>query len=70
MLSTCKKNWFNTLSEALESEGLQDYWSNYNISYGETARQSCKVENVRFMKHMIIFREINGMYERPVHYFL
>ena len=65
-----KRNWFETLAESLESEGLQEHWQNYNISYGETARQSVYVENSRFMKHISITRETDGRYERPIHYFL
>ena len=58
------KNWFETLSEALSAEGLENIWENQNISYGETARQSIG------KKHIVIFRENNGMYERPIHYTL
>jgi hypothetical protein len=59
-----KQNWFPTLNQALESEGLTDLWPfGLNVSYGE---------NVRFVTEcnrlVTIFRETNGMYERPVHY--
>ena len=58
------KNWFETLYEALESENLLDLWDNQPISYGETARQT------HGSHHIVIYRENNGMYERPVHYTL
>lgn len=59
-----KQNWFPTLNQALEAEGLIDLWPfGLNVSYGE---------NVRFTtdcgRLVTIFRETNGMYERPVHY--
>jgi hypothetical protein len=61
---TSKQNWFPTLNQALEAEGLIDLWPfGLNVSYGE---------NVRFTtdcgRLVTIFRETNGMYERPVHY--
>jgi hypothetical protein len=58
-----KQNWFNTLNEALNSENLIELWPfGRNISYGENVR--IVVED----RLISIFRNDNGMYERPVHY--
>jgi hypothetical protein len=59
-----KQNWFETLNSALESEGLVDLWPlGTNVSYGE---------NVRFTtdcnRHISVYRENDGRYERPIHY--
>lgn len=59
-----KQNWFDTLNQALESEDLVDKWPlGLNIGYGEHARVDTD-DNI----HISIFRETNGMYERPIHY--
>lgn len=56
-------NWFNTLNEALNSEGLLDTWSILdNISYGQTFRYFSAGECIS------IYRDERGMYERPIHY--
>ena len=56
-------NWFPTLNDALDSEGLVDIFPlGANINYGET---------LRFVKDgtfVTIYRDERGMYERPVHY--
>lgn len=57
------KNWFPTLNDALESEGLVEYWPlGENINYGETKRF------VKDGKFLSVYRDERGMYERPVHY--
>lgn len=55
--------YFDTLNQALESEGLVDQWTTgTNINYGETIQ-------VNTGKHLIsVYRTSNGRYERPVHY--
>jgi hypothetical protein len=63
-MKTYKQNWFETLNQALESEGLVDLWPmGTNISYGE---------NVRFTTDcgllISVFRENDGRYERPISY--
>ena len=59
-----KQNWFPTLNEALEAEGLIDLWPfGLNVSYGENVRFTTECGRL-----VTIFRETNGMYERPVHY--
>lgn len=58
-----KKNWFDTLNDALESEGLVDKWPlGKNIVYGETG------EVVKDGTFITVYRDDNGRYERPVHY--
>jgi hypothetical protein len=58
-----KRCWFNTLNDALESEGLIEFWpSGLNVGYGET---------VGFASGGIwlsVFRDEGGRYERPIHY--
>jgi len=59
-----KQNWFDTLNAALESEGLLETWDCLwsGIDYGETRRYYTDDEVV------IIYRENDGRYERPIHY--
>lgn len=57
------KNYFNTLNEALEAEGLVALWPlGKNINYDQTERV---VAEGRFIS---VYRDERGMYERPVHY--
>lgn len=59
-----KANWFNTLNESLESEGLVDVWPlGLNIAYGETV--NFITEDFLFVS---VYRSSTGSYERPVHY--
>jgi hypothetical protein len=67
------KNWFETLNAALESEGLTQHWDCFRpgISYGENVRFTVEVEvngKIKFL-HISIYRESDGRYERPIHYF-
>jgi len=65
-----QQNWFNTLSEALDSEGLLDTWDGIvmeAIAYGENRRYHVE-DGTRYGRAVSIYRESNGMYERPVHY--
>ena len=62
-------NWFNTLNEALQSEGLLNSWdiSYAPIGYGECFRYT--FDNGTRHGHLVsIYRETDGRYERPVHY--
>ena len=69
-----KQNWFETLNQALESENLVDFWPlGTNISYGETVRLTVILKEPEGRKRGVyrlisIFRETNGLYERPVTY--
>ena len=58
-----KRNWFDTLNEALASENLIEYWPlGRNINYGENA------SFIISGKFISVYRETNGKYERPIHY--
>lgn len=59
-------NWFQTLGDALDAEGLWEHWDGTSIQYNETARKTVVIDG-RY--HTIsIYRNERGMYERPVHY--
>jgi hypothetical protein len=64
-----KKNWFDTLNQALESEDLIDAWDiSYSpISYGETRRWTWQ-DGSKYGRLISITRETDGRYERPVSY--
>ena len=65
-----KQNWFETLNAALESEGLTSTWDGITmggISYGEN-RSWNAVDDQGQCRHISIYRETDGRYERPVHY--
>jgi hypothetical protein len=58
-----KRNWFNTLNEALESENLIEYWPlGLNIQYEQT------VSFASNGKWISVYRDNSGRYERPIHY--
>lgn len=57
------KNWFATLNEALDSEGLVDLWPvGVSLRYDET------VGLASGGRWISVFRDSGGRYERPVHY--
>lgn len=57
------KNWFPTLNDALEAEGLVAYWPmGVNISYRETVAVASDG------RYISVTRDERGLYERPVHY--
>ena len=64
-----KSNWFNTLNEALESEGLLYTWDcampgiNYDHTYGYRFDDGSE-----YGYYVSITRDNRGMYERPIHY--
>ena len=65
-----KQNWFPTLNEALESEGVLDTWDGSTmppIQYDET-RQYTYDDGTRYGHLISITRDQCGLYERPVHY--
>lgn len=56
-------NWFGTLNEALDAEGLVELWPiGRNINYGETKTTT---KNGIFIS---VYRNEHGFYERPIHY--
>jgi hypothetical protein len=58
-----KRNWFNTLNEALDSENLIEYWPlGLNIQYEQT------VSFASNGKWISVYRDNTGRYERPIHY--
>jgi hypothetical protein len=64
---TTKRNWFNSLNEALESENLVDFWQcGLNIGYGQTVRHHAETD--QGIRLISVTREMNGLYERPVSY--
>ena len=59
-----KQNWFDTLNQALEAEGLIDEWPlSKSLAYGETFKFD--TEDGR---HVSIYRSDSGRYERPIVY--
>ena len=62
-----KQNWFPTLHQALDSEQLLGTWDcTDNVSYGSTFRWYYEKDGINYFA--CIYRESDGMYERPVHY--
>lgn len=66
---TAKQNWFATLNDALNSEGLIEAWDCCKppIGYGETVSWDWDDGSKRG-RHISIYRDEQGRYERPVHY--
>jgi hypothetical protein len=63
-----KPNWFKTLNAALESENLLDTWPiRSSIAYGETFSYTYE-DGTRYGHFVSVYRNENGLYERPVHY--
>jgi len=64
-----QQNWFNTLNEALESEGLLEAWDCCKppLAYGDSASWTWD-DGSRNGHQVSIYRAENGKYERPVHY--
>lgn len=64
-----KQNRFNTLNEALESEGLEGTWdvSFGGINYGQTFRYTYD-DGTRYGLFVSVHRFEDGMYERPISY--
>ena len=64
-----KQNWFPTLNDALNSEGLIEAWDTRfpPIQYGGTHRWTWD-DGTKHGHLISIYRDERGMYERPVHY--
>lgn len=57
------QNYFPTLNEALDAEGLVAHWPlGCNIGYGETIGLAASG------RWISVYRDTSGRYERPVHY--
>lgn len=64
-----KQNKFNTLNEALISEGLEETWELYYpaLSYGQTFSYTYD-DGSKYGRYVSVHRFEDGTYERPVHY--
>ena len=59
-----QRNWFPTLNDALESEGLVACWPlGLNLKYGESVTIAAQGKAISVYRDLI-----SGLYERPVHY--
>ena len=61
------QNWFKTLSEALESEGVGHMWNMEPIAYDQT-RSLTYDDGTRYGHYVSVYRSESGLYERPIHY--
>lgn len=62
-LNRTGQNWFDTLNEALDSEGLLEMWPlGLNINYDTTQGLASGG------RYISITRDSAGRYERPIHY--
>jgi len=63
-----RQNWFPTLNDALEAEGLVNVWPlGLNINYGQTVNFTVD-DGTRYGHYVSVYRDEQGRYERPVHY--
>ena len=57
------RNWFPTLNDALDAEGLVDRWPlGLNVGYDEN------LSIASGGRWISVYRDRDGRYERPVHY--
>jgi hypothetical protein len=62
-LNRTGQNWFHTLNDALDSEGLTEMWPlGVNVGYDQT------VGLASGGRWISVTRDSTGRYERPVHY--
>lgn len=62
-----RENWFKTLTEALEAENISHMWPNTPIAYGQNIGLTYD-DGTRYGHYVSIYRDSNGLYERPIHY--
>ena len=62
-----KQYWFESLNEALASEGLVEFWPGRPVSYGESVRLHVE-DGSRYGRVICVYRSESGRYERPVSY--
>jgi hypothetical protein len=67
MQQAYKNNWFNTLSEALESENILHMWQGDPLAYGETKGITFD-DGTKYGHYVSVYRDERGLYERPIHY--
>lgn len=66
-----RQNRFQTLNDALASEGLLETWDSINyppIPYNSTFTYTWNEPGTKFGRLISITRFEDGVYERPVHY--
>jgi hypothetical protein len=64
-----KQAYFDTLNEALRSEGLVEMWPTHqSINYDQTVRVIVPDPAGVAERLISITRMSNGLYERPIHY--
>ncbi|MEI7997553.1 MAG: hypothetical protein WCH01_21915 [Methylococcaceae bacterium] len=62
-----KRNWFNTLNEALDSENLIEFWPcGLNITYDQAVQHHAETE--QGIRLISVTRDTFGRYERPISY--
>ena len=68
-MASYKQNFFPTLNAALDSEGLLDSWEITfpPIPYSGTFSYTFQ-DGTRYGHYVSVYRNENGLYERPVHY--
>ena len=66
-LDADRRNWFETLNQALASENLVDYWPGTPINYGETVQVRVD-DGSKHGRIINVYRSTSGRYERPVTY--
>lgn len=66
---TAQRNYFPTLNAALEAEGLLEAWDYFwpPLPYGETHSWTWQ-DGSKYGRHISVYRDERGFYERPVHY--
>ena len=64
-----QRNYFPTLNEALDAEGLLSAWDCINppMQYGETRTWTWD-DGSKYGHLISVYRDERGHYERPVHY--
>jgi hypothetical protein len=61
-------NYFNTLTEALKAEGVNEYWPGTPVEYGQTVQVHVD-DGSRYGRVISVYRHNDtGRYERPVTY--
>ena len=64
-----KQNWFETLNAALDAENLvESFPFGSSISYGQNFSYNYIDPETNKERHVSIFRNTDGRYERPIHY--
>ncbi len=62
-----KQNWFDTLHDALDAEGVAHLWDGTPLAYGESVRRHVD-DGSRYGRVISVYRNENGRYERAISY--